>query len=136
MRRLLRLLPYFRPYRLRVAVGVGAILAAAALGLVSPLLIGRAIDALRATSRDQLREALTGYALLLVGVTALQGIFSFLQRRLLVAVSRDIEADLRDEYFAHLERLEPAFFQRMPTGDLLARSASDLGAVRMVCGPA
>ena len=136
MRRLLRLLPYFRPYRLRVAVGVGAILAAAALGLVSPLLIGRAIDALRATSRDALREALTGYALLLVGVTALQGIFSFLQRRLLVAVSRDIEADLRDEYFAHLERLEPAFFQRMPTGDLLARSASDLGAVRMVCGPA
>jgi ATP-binding cassette subfamily B multidrug efflux pump len=136
MRRLLRLLPYFRPYRLRVGVGIGAILAAAALGLVSPLLIGRAVDALRTVAAAELPRALAGYAGLLIGVTAIQGVFTFLQRRLLVTVSRDIEADLRNEYFAHLERLEPAFFQRMPTGDLLARSASDLGAVRMVCGPA
>ena len=136
MRRLPRLVPYLRRHRAAVAAGVAAILVAAALGLVSPWLLGRGIDALRGAGRLELGDALTRYALLLVGVTAVQGIFNFLQRRILVAVSRDVEADLRNDYFAHLERLEPAYFQRVPLGDLLARSASDLGAVRMVCGPA
>jgi len=136
MRRLLRLLPWFRPYRARVAAGVASIVAAAALGVVVPLVLGRAVDALQQRSGGELAAALAGYGALLVGATAVQGVFNFLQRRILVAVSRHIEADLRDEYFAHLERLEPGFFQRYPTGDLLARSASDLGAVRMVCGPA
>ncbi len=136
MARLLRLLPYLRRYRRRILGGIAAILAAAALGLVAPLLLGRAIDALQGAAHGQIEESIGRLAALLVGVTLVQGLFNFLQRRILVAVSRDVEKDLRDDLFAHLERLEPAFFQRMPTGDLLARSASDLGAVRMVCGPA
>ena len=136
MRRLLRLVPYLRRHRAAVASGIASILVAAALGLASPWLLGRAIDALLDSGRTELGAALARYALLLVGITAVQGVFNFLQRRILVAVSRDVEADLRNDYFAHLERLEPAYFQRMPLGDLMARSASDLGAVRMVCGPA
>jgi ATP-binding cassette subfamily B protein len=136
MRRLLRLLPWFRPYRARMAAGMASIVAAAALGFVAPMVLGGAVDGLGELSGRELSTALALYGALLVGATALQGIFTFLQRRILVAVSRHVEADLRDEFFAHLERLEPGFFHRFPTGDLLARSASDLGAVRMVCGPA
>jgi ATP-binding cassette subfamily B protein len=139
MRRLLRLVPYLRRHRAAIAAGIASILAAAALGLASPWILGRAVDALRSageTGGRPLRGDLVRYAALLVGLTAAQGLFNFLQRRTLVAVSRDVEADLRNDFFAHLERLEPEFFHRTPIGDLLARSASDIGAVRMVCGPA
>lgn len=135
MRGLVRLLPYLDRHRGRVGIGLAAILASAGLGLVAPMLLGRAVDTLGATGAE-LGGAIARYAALLVGVTALQGLANFLQRRLLVAVSRDVEADLRDRLFCHLERLEPAFFHDIPTGDLMARSASDIGAVRMVCGPA
>lgn len=133
MRRLLALLPYFRPYRLRLALGVSAIVLSVGVGLLAPLLVGRAVDEFRQAAS---RQALLVYALLLLGVAAVQGLFSFVQRRVLVAVSRDIEVDLRDEYFAHLERQPPAFFHARATGDLMARATSDLNAVRMLCGPA
>lgn len=133
MRRLAELAPFFRPYRGRIAAGVASILAAAAFGLVSPLLLGRAIDALRGAPSA---ATLARYGALVLGFALLQGVFNFLQRRILVAVSRDIEYDLRNLYFAHLERLDAAFYQRFRIGDLMTRSASDLGAVRMMCGPA
>lgn len=133
MRKLLGLLPAFRPYRGRVALGVAAILLSVLFGLAAPQLIGAAVDAFR---REGDRAALWRYALGLVGVAAVQGVFSFVQRRVLVAVSRDIEVDLRDRYFAHLERQPPAFYQVRATGDLMARATSDLNAVRMLCGPA
>jgi len=128
-----RLLPSFLPYRWRVAFGVACVLGAALLGLATPWLVGRAVDAL--TARPEWRTLLL-YAGLILGLTAVQGVFSFVQRRTLVAVSRDIEYDLRNEYFAHLETLPAAFYQRYRAGDLMARATNDLQAVRMVCGPA
>lgn len=133
MRKLLDLLPAFRPYRGRLALGVTAIFLSVLFGLAAPQLIGAAVDAFR---REASGATLWRYALGLVGVAAVQGLFSFVQRRVLVAVSRDIEVDLRDRYFAHLERQPPAFFQEHATGDLMARATSDLNAVRMLCGPA
>ena len=105
----------------------------AILGLAAPIIIGRGIDALRQNFSPQ---QLLRYAGVLVGVTLLQGVFSFLKRRILVAMSRDIEFEIRDRYFAHLERMSQAFFQRNHTGDLMARGTNDLQAVRMLCGPA
>ena len=100
-----------RRYRRKLVLGLLAIVGAVALGLASPLLLGGAIDALR----DRVsRDALLGYAGLILGVTLVQGIFSYLQRMILVAMSRDIEFDLRNDYFASLERQPPAFFQRAP----------------------
>jgi ATP-binding cassette subfamily B protein len=133
MKRLVELVPFFRPYRGRVAGGVASIVASAAFGLVSPLLLGRAIDALKGTPSA---ATLVRYGALVLGFALLQGVFNFLQRRILVAVSRDVEYDLRNLYFAHLEKLDAGFFQRFRLGDLMTRSASDLGAVRMMCGPA
>jgi ATP-binding cassette, subfamily B, multidrug efflux pump len=65
-----------------------------------------------------------------------RGFFTYAQRMILVSMSRDIELDLRNEYFAHLERLPQRFFHQHATGDLMARATNDLQAVRMVCGPA
>ena len=133
MNRLAELLPYFRRHRAQLVAGMGSNLGEAILGLAAPIIIGSGIDALLQSFSSQL---LLRYAGVLVGVTLLQGVFSFLKRRILVAMSRDIEFEIRDRYFAHLERMSQAFFQRNHTGDLMARGTNDLQAVRMLCGPA
>jgi ATP-binding cassette subfamily B multidrug efflux pump len=131
--RLAYLWPFLRLYRRKLIPGLLAILASVAVGLASPILVGRAIDSLR----DEVRSgALLGYAALLVGLTLVQGIFSYLQRTILVGMSRDIEYDLRNRYFSSLEAQPPGFFYDHPTGDLMARATNDLQAVRMLCGPA
>ena len=59
---------------------------------------------------------------LIVGVALVQGVFSYLQRMILVGMSRDIEFELRNQYFSGLETQPPAFFHDHPTGDLMARA--------------
>ncbi len=127
------LLPYFRARRRQLAAGVLAILGSAAVGLASPIVVGLAIDAFVEAPTGR---TLAGYALLLVAIAAVQGVFTFSQRLILVTVSRDIENDLRNAYFAHLERMPQAYFQDRSVGDLMARGTNDLQAVRMICGPA
>ncbi|RMH18106.1 MAG: ABC transporter ATP-binding protein [Acidobacteria bacterium] len=126
------IVPYLRPYRRRFAAGILCVAVTAGVGLLAPLIIGRAIDALRAEVTGRL---LLVYAGLLVGIHLVKGVAQFAQRKILVTVSRDVERDLRDDLFAHLTRLEPAFFQRHEVGDLMARATNDLEAVRLMCGP-
>jgi ATP-binding cassette subfamily B protein len=131
--RLSYLWPYLRPHRRKLILGILAIVAGVGLGLVSPLLVGKAIDAVR---RRVSGGELMGYGGLIVGFSLCQGVFTYLQRMILVAMSRDVEYDLRNVYFAALEKQSPAFFQQYPTGDLMARATNDMQAVRMLCGPA
>jgi ATP-binding cassette subfamily B protein len=131
--RLAYLWPFLRGHRRKLILGLLSILASVIVGLASPLLVGRTIDALRA---DVTRSTLLTYAALIVGVSLVQGFFSYLQRMILVGMSRDVEYDLRNVYFGHLETQPPGFFQERPTGDLMARATNDLQAVRMLCGPA
>lgn len=112
---------------------MATILASVVIGLLGPLLVGWAIDAVR---REVSYTVLLGYAGLLVGIAFTQGVFSYLQRMILVSMSRDIEFEMRNAYFETLEKQPPAFFHDHPTGDLMARATNDLQAVRMVCGPA
>ena len=131
--RLAYLWPFLRGHRRKLILGLLSILASAVIGMASPLLVGRTIDALRSHVS---RSTLLAYAGLIVGVSLVQGIFTYLQRWILVGMSRDVEFDLRNAYFAHLETQPPGFFQERPTGDLMARATNDLQAVRMLCGPA
>jgi ATP-binding cassette subfamily B protein len=133
VKRLAALVPYFRRYPWHLAGGMLSNLLSSGVGLAGPLVVGRAVDAFRA---DVTAATLAAYAGALLAITALQGVFSFGQRMLLVSLSRSIELDLRDDYFRHLATLPPAYFQRRTTGDLMARGTNDLGAVRMLCGPA
>jgi ATP-binding cassette, subfamily B, multidrug efflux pump len=133
MRNLGRLRQYLLRYRGKLAWGIAANLGMAMVGLAQPVVVGRAIDALRAAVSGR---ALLQYGGVLIAIAAGQGLLSFVQRMTLVALSRDVEFDLRQEYFGQLLRLPLAFYQRSHTGDLMARATNDLQAVRMVCGPA
>jgi ATP-binding cassette, subfamily B, multidrug efflux pump len=127
------LFPFLRPYRRQLWLGLLCIAAAVGFGLFMPLLVGRAIDVLREGGS---RHVVLRYAAMIVGATVIQGLFNYWQRILLVGLSRDVEFDLRNRFFSHLETQPQSFFQQYFTGDLMARATNDLQAVRMMCGPA
>jgi len=133
VRKLASLIPYLRRHRPQLWLGIACIFLSVCFGLATPIIVGSAVDVLQS---EFSRRALLRYSLLLLAVTAVQGVFSFGQRRVLVSMSRDIEFEIRDSYFSHLERMSQSFFQEHHTGDLMARGTNDLQAVRMLCGPA
>jgi ATP-binding cassette, subfamily B, multidrug efflux pump len=123
---------YFRPYTKHLVTGVLCILASVVIGLFVPFFVGRAIDDLR----DGVSWAeLTRSALTILGVSALSGFFLFLQRRILIGMSRHVEYDLRQNFYKHLQIQSLDFFQTNRTGDLMARATNDLAAVRQLAGP-
>jgi ATP-binding cassette, subfamily B, multidrug efflux pump len=133
MKALVRLLPYYRPYRSNVAIGLGLVIISSALASVVPLFLRRALDGIRAGVA--LRNIwLLGLAM--VGLSLVAGGLRYWMRDLLNGVSRWIEYDLRNALYASLEALDPSYYTRMRTGDLMARMTNDLSAVRMAVGPA
>ena len=82
------------------------------------------------------RQKLAIYAGVLITVALASGCFRFLTRRTIIGVSRQIEYDLRNDFFRHLQGLPLDYFQRHRTGDLMSRATNDLNAVRMMVGPA
>ena len=124
--------PYFRPYKKALIAGIACILASVVTGLFIPLLVGQAIDELRA---DVTWGKLTRYALIILGVSLVSGAFLFLQRRILIGMSRHVEYDLRQDFYRHVQQLPLSFFQSNRTGDLMARATNDLAAVRQLAGP-
>jgi ATP-binding cassette subfamily B protein len=128
-----RLLGYVLVYRRAFAVGFLCVVATTAIALTGPWVLKHAIDDLHAgVTTAKIRF----YAAALFGLAAVGGIFRFLMRRIVIGASRSIEYDLRNDFFAHLQRLEPAFFHRHRTGDLMSRATNDLSAVRTMVGPA
>jgi ATP-binding cassette subfamily B protein len=128
-----RLLAYVGRYRSAFTLGFLCIVATTAISLAGPWVLKYAVDDLMAgVTTAKLR--LYGSAVL--GLAALAGIFRFLQRRIIIGASRDIEFDLRNDFFARLQLFEPAYFHRHKTGDLMSRATNDLSAVRMMAGPA
>ncbi len=127
------LIPYLRQYRARVAVGVVMVLMTNVAVVVTPQVLGSAVDDLLAGRVEA--GLLLRYAALLLALSCAEGLFRYLMRWILIGVSRRIEFDLRNDLFRHLQRLTPSFYQRHSTGDVMARSTNDLSAVRMVLGP-
>jgi ATP-binding cassette subfamily B multidrug efflux pump len=127
------LAPYFRRYRGAVALGLLCVVLGNVFQLTGPQLLRRGVDGLGA---GRPLSYLVQLAFGLLGVAVLTGAARYGMRQLLNGVSRRVETDVRDGLFRHLERLEPAFYARHPTGDLMALATNDLGAVRMVAGPA
>jgi ATP-binding cassette subfamily B multidrug efflux pump len=80
-------------------------------------------------------EKLGCYALILFGIAVVAGVFKYGMRIFVIGVSRRAEYDLRNDLFAHLERLPVAYFQRERTGDIMSRATNDLAAVRTMLGP-
>jgi len=103
-----------------------------------PWLVGDIVDVLRDTqsSGGALPEGFILHAvLLLTGISIAGGACMFGMRWLLIGASREIECELRQDFFDHVLRLDLPYFHRTPVGDLMARTTSDLNAVRMLLGP-
>lgn len=128
-----KLLSYFAPYKRTMIVGIACVLMTNIVKVSAPLVLRHAVDDLAA---DVLHSKLLMYAGLLISIAFAQGVFLFTQRRLLINMSRDIEYDLRSDFYAHLQKLPFEFYQTHRTGDLMARATNDLSAVRMIVGPA
>jgi ATP-binding cassette subfamily B protein len=123
---------YFGPYKLSFAIGIACIFASVTFGLYIPLIVGQTIDTAWA---EVTWSILTFAALKVLAASVLAGIFLFLQRRILIGVSRKIEYDLRQDFYAHLVDQPQSFFQENRVGDLMARATNDLAAVRQLAGP-
>src|SRR5271165_2610953 len=126
------LFPYLRKYRATFWVGALCVLCNNCVWILFPLVIRRAIDDL---NQGVTVHKLLTYAGWLLAVAGTKAIFQFLTRWILIGVSREIEFDLRNDLFTHLERLSYSFYQRTRTGDIMARATNDLNAVRMLVGP-
>jgi ATP-binding cassette subfamily B multidrug efflux pump len=128
------LFPYLKKYHSAYVWGTVCVFLHNGIWILFPLVIRRAIDDLR--SGPVTVHKLGVNALLLLAVAATKGIFQFLTRWIVIGVSREIEFDLRNDLFRHLEGLSYSFYQRTRTGDIMARATNDLNAVRMLLGPA
>ncbi len=128
-----RLLSYFKRYQRPLSAGAFCVVGSAFFSLLKPLIVGKAVDALITAAT---RQSLLRYSALFIGAAAIEGIFLFLQRRIVIGTSRHIEYDMRNDFYQHLQRLPLDYYHGQRTGDLMSRATNDLAAVRMLIGPA
>ncbi len=150
------LVPYLFKYKRTTIVGLAALVAMGLVGALPQLIIGVIVDLLKGSpaplstltgfSRRILHplfglyephssHALGIFCLILLAVMAAKGFFSYWTRWILIGMSRDVEYDLRNDLLSRLLKLDPEFYVRNRTGDLMSRATNDLNAVRMVLGP-
>jgi len=128
-----RLINYLARYRRAFISGFACVVFATAISTGGPWVLKYAVDDL---SQGLTFDKVRWYGALLLLLAAVGGVFRFLMRRIIVGVSRDFEYDLRNDFFAALQRLHLSYFQHHRTGDLMSRATNDLSAVRMMMGPA
>ena len=127
------LFPYLKKYRWSYIAGSISVLLMNGIWVYFPQVIRRAVNDL---TQGVTRHKIAYYALLLLAIAGAKAIFQFITRWVVIGVSREIEFDLRNDLFQHLETLSYSYYQRTRTGDIMARATNDLNAVRMLLGPA
>jgi ATP-binding cassette subfamily B multidrug efflux pump len=127
------LFPYLRKYRRTYVLGTVCVFLNNGIWILFPQVIQRAVDGLK---NGVTVHKLGIYALALLAVALIKAVFQFLTRWVVIGISREIEFDLRNDLFHHLEKLSYSYYQRTRTGDIMARATNDLNAVRMLLGPA
>lgn len=151
MKHLLRLNKYFWLYKWHFLFGVLFVAISNVIGIYPPRIIRYAFDIVKEnidlyqsvqgfsaaasfTSFFSFSLLLFGFAVLILALV--KGAFMFLMRQTLVVMSRKIEFDLKNEIYAHYQRLGMSFYKRNQTGDLMSRISEDVSRVRMYLGPA
>ena len=156
---LLGLVPYLKRYPGGITLGMLCLVLTSLVGNVIPLTTGVITDVIAGSARPfesssqghllsgsllsrsipfyapHSRHALGIYCLVLLTCVLLKGAMSFATRWILIGVSRDIEFDIRGDLFNRLLMMEPEFYVRNRTGELMSRATNDLNNVRMVLGP-
>lgn len=155
-RQLQKLLPYMARCKGQVAIGLVILAAMGIVGSLQPLAFGVILDCLSGNAQPLGRlsrmsprlihrlipayqpssgRTLVIYCLAALAIVAVKGVFSFWSRWILIGLSRDIEYDLRNDLLDRLLLMEPEFYVRNRTGELMSRATNDLNQVRMVLGP-
>ncbi len=98
-----------------------------------PLAVGWAIDGL--IDAEVAREEVFRRCWILFGLAVVGGFLRFFSRQLVFDAAREVEYEIRNDLFAHLQTLPQSFFFRWRTGDLMSRCVNDLNSVRMLLGP-
>lgn len=124
--------PYFVEKRAVIVLGLFSLLVVDFLQLFIPRIIKWAVDDLAISSITTAK--LLRYALYIVGVALLIGIFRFVWRRCLIGTSRRVEEGIRNRLFSHVQTLSTAYFDRTKTGDLMAHATNDVLHIRMAVG--
>ena len=133
LRDLRPLFAYMRRYKWGYVWGSLCVVGTNAVYVLFPKVLEKAIDGLRS---GLTHRKLILFVVALVAIGIVKGIFLYAQRWILIGISREIEFDLRNDLFRHLESQDSGFYQRYRTGDIMARLTNDLNAVRMLLGPA
>jgi ATP-binding cassette subfamily B protein len=150
------LYPYVARHKAEVLTGLVTQIGMGITGTMLPLIIGAIVDCIKGAEAPlaqlgRLTQISLGFLLpyyhprdartleifctALILICALQGVFSYWTRQILIGLSRDIEYDLRNDLLAKLVVMEPEFYVRNRTGELMSRCTNDLNSVRMVLGP-
>ncbi len=124
---------YFFSHKKKLILGFIFILCSNLFQVMIPLQLRKGIDGIIA---DQDISQIINYSFYIVGAALLSGIFRFLIRETIIVVSREIEYDLRQDFWKHIQTLPLRFFQNNSTGNLMAHATNDISAVRMYVGPA
>jgi ABC-type multidrug transport system fused ATPase/permease subunit len=125
-----RLIGFLRPYRRQLWGSLVFAWAAMGMTVLIPWLIGRAVNAIQNGEQPELAPlalAIVAAGVLRLGLTAV--------RRVVAGkVSLAVEFDLRQRFYAHLQRLELGFFDSQQTGQLMSRATVDLQSIRFFLG--
>ena len=139
MKALLTLNSYFFRYRLRFLLGIVFIAVSNYFAVKSIEFIGAGLDYVKGLNLHAASPEINNHLVYLVslslGMALLQGFFLFLMRQTIIVMSRLIEYDMKNDIYAHYQKLDTAFYKRNRTGDLMNRISEDVSRVRMYIGP-
>jgi len=142
---------YFLTYKFHLFGGILFIIISNIFGIIPPRIVRYAFDLVKdsITTYKQITDvtlqnshlaiiskSLLIFALLILAMALIKGLFMFLMRQTIVVMSRHIEYDLKNEIYEHYQKLDISFYKRNNTGDLMSRATEDVSKVRMYLGPA
>jgi ATP-binding cassette subfamily B protein len=124
--------PYFRQYRAQILLGMICMIVVDGMQLIVPQVVKSVVDTLDAGGLD--RMVLMGQCGLILGLGLVMAVLRYAWRMLLMGSARNLEKGIRDQLYTHIMGLDPAFFDRVNTGDIMAHATSDINHVRMAFG--
>lgn len=133
---------YFFKYKWRLLAGILITILSKILALKIPRIVSNSLntveDYLKNNTQDltTVKKELLYNILFIISVTLLAGFLTFLMRQLIIATSRIIEFDLKNEIYQQYQKLSINFYKKNRTGDLMNRISEDVSKVRMYFGPA
>jgi ATP-binding cassette subfamily B protein len=133
MKNLFTLKKYFIKYKTKLFWGMLFILISNSMTVYLPILLKDSINELQQNTTSSI---LLRYAALIVGTSIIAGIFRYLIRQTIIVVSREIEYDLRGDFWSHIQKLPLRYFQNNSTGNIMSHATNDINAVRGFVGPA